>query len=162
MTKQIIRYVVIMVLQVLLVDQLQLLGVCHPFIYVMCLLLMPITSHRNTEMVIGALAGLVMDVFSNSLGVHIGACIFVMFLRPYVLGMLVTDIDRLNEQVSLRSLGAGALIKYTVILVLIHHLAVFMLAAWSWSHFGYVLLETIVSGLLTILFVIGYNLLINR
>jgi hypothetical protein len=43
--------------------------------------------------------------------------------------------------------------------VLIHHLTVFSLAAWSWSHMGFVLLETIVSSTITILLVIGYNVL---
>ena len=161
-SKQIARYIVIMILQVLLVDQLQLLGVCHPYIYIMCLMMMPVAMSHNVSMVVGALVGLVMDVFCNSLGVHMVACIFLMFIRPYVLGMMVNDIDRLNEQISLRALGIEALIKYSAILVVLHHLIVFMLAAWSMSHFGYVLLETLVSGLMTLIFIIGYNLLIYR
>ena len=69
-TKQIVRYVVIMLLQVLLFDQLQLMGICHPYIYVLCLLMMPITLPRISDMLIGAVVGLVMDIFCNSLGVH--------------------------------------------------------------------------------------------
>ena len=158
-TKQLGRYVVVMLLQVLLFNQLQLWGACHPYIYILCLLMMPITLPHSVDMIIGAVVGLVMDVFCNSLGIHTAACILLMFIRPYVLGGLVNDKDRLNEQISLRTLGTEAMLKYVAILVLIHHLTVFALAAWSWSHIGFVLLETVVSSVVTILVVIGYNAL---
>ncbi len=158
-TKQIGRYLLIMVLQVLLFDQLQLWGACHPYIYVLCLLMMPITLPHSADMLIGAFAGFIMDIFCNSLGVHMAACILLMYIRPYLIGVIVNDKDRLNEQISLHAIGMEALLKYTVIMVLIHHLTVFLLAAWSWSHMGFVLLETIVSSTITILLVIGYNVL---
>ena len=158
-TKQIGRYIIVMLLQVLLFDQLQLLGVCHPYIYVLCLLMMPITLPHTADMIIGAAVGLIMDIFCNSLGVHTASCIFLMFIRPYLIGAIVNDKDRLNEQITLRTLGMEALLKYVVILVLTHHLMVFLLAAWSWSHIGFVLLETIVSSLITISIIIGYNTL---
>ena len=161
-TKQIGRYVVVMLLQVLLFDQLQLWGVCHPYVYVLCLLMMPITMPHTVDMLIGAGVGLIMDVFCNSLGVHTASCILLMFIRPYLLGAFVNDTDRLNEQISLRSIGMEAMIKYVAILVLIHHLTVFLLAAWSWSHIGFVLLETLVSSIVTILIILGYNILKYR
>ena len=161
-TKQIGRYVVVMMLQVLLFNQLQLWGACHPYIYVLCLLMMPITLPHSVDMVIGALVGLVMDVFCNSLGIHTASCILIMFIRPYLIGAIVNDKDRLNEQISLRAIGMEAMLKYTVILVLIHHFVVFSLAAWSWHYIGFVLLETLVSSIVTISIIIGYNALRDR
>lgn len=161
-SKQIVRYVLVMMLQVLLFDQLQLFGVCHPYIYILCLLMMPITLSHSADMLIGAAVGLVMDVFCNSLGIHMASCILLMFIRPYLLGAIVSDKDRLNEQICLRALGIEALIKYVVILVVIHHLTVFMLAAWSWAHIGFVLMETLVSGLITSAIIIGYNAMIYK
>ena len=156
-TKQLGRYVVIMLLQVLLFDQLQLWGVCHPYIYILCLLMLPITMPHNIQMLLGALAGLIMDIFCNSLGVHMAACILLMFIRPYLLGAIVNDKERLNEQISLRAIGMEALLKYVIILVLTHHLTVFSLAAWSWHYIGFVLWETIISSFITISIIIGYN-----
>ena len=151
-----------MILQVLLFDQLQLLGVCHPYIYVLCLLMMPITLSHSADMIIGAVVGLIMDIFCNSMGIHTAACIFIMFIRPYLIGAIVNDKDRLNEQISLRSLGMEALLRYVVILVVIHHLIVFLLAAWNWAHIGFVLVETLVSSLVTFSIIIGYNSLRYR
>ena len=158
-TKQIGRYIVVMLLQVLLFDQLQLWGVCHPYIYVLCLLMMPITLPHSMDMMIGAAIGLVMDVFCNSLGIHMAACVLLMLIRPYLLGVIVNDKDRLNEQINLRTIGWEALIRYTVILVLVHHLTTFTLAAWNWNYIGFVLIETAVSSAVTILVVLGYNAL---
>ena len=161
-TKQIGRYILVMVLQVLLFNQLQLWGACHPYIYILCLLMLPITLPHSVDMLIGAAVGLVMDVFCNSLGVHTAACILLMYVRPYLIGALVNDKDRLNEQISLRAIGMEALLKYVVILVVLHHLTVFLLAAWSRTHIGFVLLETLVSSVITILIVLGYNTLRYR
>lgn len=158
-TKQIGRYIIIMLLQVLLFNQLQLWDVCHPYIYVLCLIMMPITLPHNMDMIIGAAAGLIMDIFCNSLGIHTAACILLMFIRPYLIGDVVNDKDRLNEQITVRAIGWEAMLKYVIILVIVHHFMVFCLAAWSWSHIGFVLIETLVSSLITILTIVVYNAL---
>ena len=113
-------------------------------------------------MLIGAAAGLIMDIFCNSLGIHTAGCILIMFIRPYLLGAIVNDKDRLNEQISLHTVGMEALIKYVVILVVLHHFVIFSLAAWSWCHLGFVLMETIVSSIITIAIIMGYNILRYR
>lgn len=156
------RYIVMMLLQVFLFNQLQLFGVCHPYIYVLCLLMMPITLHPSADLLIGAVAGIIMDTVCNSLGIHMASCVLIMYIRRYLLGLLVNDRDRLNEQISLRAIGMAALLQYVIILVLIHHFTVFALAAWSLRHFGFVLLETFVSSIITILVIIGYNALRHR
>lgn len=160
--KQIGRFIVVMVLQILLFNQLQLWGVCHPYVYVLCLLMMPITLPHSVDMVIGAVVGLLMDVCCNSLGIHTASCILVMFLRPYLIAAFVNEKERLTEQISIRTIGFEAFIKYAVLLAMIHHLAVFMLAAWSWSHIGFVLAETVVSSMMTLLLIIGYSILSDQ
>jgi len=158
-TKQFGRYIVVMILQLFLFDQLQLWGVCHPSVYLLCLLMMPITLRPSVDILIGAVAGLTMDIFSNSLGIHMASCVLIMFLRRYLLGFIVNDRDRLNEQISLRAIGLVAMMEYVAILVVLHHLIIFSLSAWSWSHLGFVLLETFVSSIITFLVIIGYNAL---
>lgn len=158
-TKYIGQYILLMMLQVFLFDQLQLLGVCHPFIYILFLLMMPITLPHSVDMFIGAIVGLIMDIFSNSLGVHTSTCVLLMFFRPYLLGTIINDKDRLNEQISTRVMGLAAMGKYLAILIIIHHFMVFILSAWSWAHIGFVLVETIVSAIITFIFIFGFNIL---
>lgn len=158
-SKHIIRFIVVMALQVLLFDQLQLLGVCHPYIYILFLVMLPITLPHSVDMLIGAVVGVIMDVFCNSLGVHMSACVLVMFIRPYILGGIINDKDRLNEQICLRAIGTSAMMKYLIMLIIIHHFTVFILAAWNWAYIGWVIVETIVSGLISFIILFGYNLI---
>lgn len=158
-SKPIGRYIVVMLLQVLLFNRLQLAGVCHPYVYILCLLMMPAAKSPGIDMVIGALAGLVMDIFCNTIGVHMAACVLIMFIRPAVLSTIVSDKERLNEEINSHTLGIGAMLRYTVLMVVVYHLSVFLIASWSWSHIGFVLIETAVSSMITIILILSYNIL---
>lgn len=161
-SKPIVRYIVVMLLQVLLFNRLQMAGICHPYVYILCLLMMPATIPPIAGMVLGAIAGLIMDIFCNSLGIHMAACVLIMLIKPYLLDLIVSDKDRLNEEISTHSLGFGAMLRYTTLLVVIYHLTVFLIASWSWAHAGFVLIETVVSSLITIILIVSYNALRHR
>lgn len=160
--KQTGRFLLLLLLQVLLINNLQFLGVCHPYIYIFSLLVMPITLPRWADMLIGGVAGLILDMFCNSLGVHIAACIMLMYVRPHLIGAYVSDRERLTDEIDIRSIGMVNFVKYTVLLVLLHHTMVFFLTAWSVQHFWFTLLEVVVSSIISILLLIGADLLRNR
>lgn len=160
--RQIGHFVLLLLLQVLLINNLQFLGVCHPYIYILCLLMMPITLPRWADMLIGAFVGLVVDIFCNSLGVHIAACVLLMYVRPYLIDAYVSDRERLIGDIDTQSIGVLDFIKYIVILVLLHHTMVFCLTVWSFSHFWFTLLEIVVSSAVGIVLIIGYDLMKNR
>lgn len=160
--KQLIYLPLLMAIQLLLINNLQFLGVCHPYIYIMWLLMMPITLPVPVDMLIGAAVGLTMDVFCNSIGVHMAACIFLMFLRQGMIRNVYTEYERLNSSINMMVIGPEAFIKYTVVLVLIHHVLVFMLSAWSLHAFWWTLLEIVVSSLISILLILSVNLIDQR
>ncbi len=160
--KQTGRFLLLLLLQVLLINNLQFLGVCHPYIYIFSLLVMPITLPRWADMLIGGVAGLILDMFCNSLGVHIAACIMLMYVRPHLIGAYVSDRERLTDEIDIRSIGVVNFVKYTILLVLLHHTMVFFLTAWSVQHFWFTLLEVVVSSIISILLLIGADLLRNR
>lgn len=160
--KQTGRFLLLLLLQVLLINNLQFLGVCHPYIYIFSLLVMPITLPRWADMLIGGVVGLILDMFCNSLGVHIAACIMLMYVRTYLIGAYVSDRERLTDEIDVRSIGVVNFVKYTILLVLLHHTMVFFLTAWSVQHFWFTLLEVVVSSIVSILLIIGADLLRNR
>lgn len=157
--KSIIRLIIVMLLQVLLINNLHFLGVCHPFIYIFFLTAMPITLPRWVDMLIGAIVGLMMDIFCNSIGVHTAACIALMYVRPWFIRNLVMDYDRLNGEVSGKTISMDAYIKYVAILVAIHHALVFVLSAWSFSHLWLVILQIVVSSFVSFGLIVGYELI---
>ena len=143
-------------LQVLLINQLQLGGVCHPFIYILPLLMMPITLPRWADMLIGLVAGLLMDVFCNSLGVHAAACIMLMYMRRHLIPLWVNDTERLTDIISMQTIGITPFLKYTSLLVVAHHLMVFFLTAWTFQLWWYTLLTTLVSSIVSLALILGY------
>ena len=150
------QWLVAMVLQVLLINQLQLGGVCHPFIYILPLLMMPITLPRWADMVVGMAVGLLMDVFCNSLGVHAAACIMLMYVRRYLIPLWVNDTERLTDAICMRTIGIAPFIKYVSLLVVAHHLMVFFLTAWTMQLWWYTLLTTLVSSIVSLALILGY------
>lgn len=157
--KQIVQALVIVLLQVLLFDHLQIGGWGFPMVYVMILMNLPVQIPRWLEMLIGAVVGLVFDVWCSSLGVNMAACIAFSFLRPILLGNVLQDVERVKGEVCSRSIGRIEYVKCLVFLVLTHHLMVFALEAWSWSNWWMVLVKTLISSVLTILIIVGYDIL---
>ena len=151
-----------MVLQVLLINRLQLGGVCHPFIYILPLLMMPITLPRWADMLIGLVAGLLMDVFCNSLGVHAAACIMLMYMRRHLIPLWVNDTERLTDIISMQTIGIAPFLKYTSLLVVAHHLMVFFLTAWTFQLWWYTLLTTLVSSIISLALILGYAVIEGR
>lgn len=157
--KEWIRFVVVMLIQVLLLNQIQFFGVCHPYIFILFLMMMPITLPAWVDSCVGASVGLLMDVACNSLGVHMAACVLIMYMRRPLIRHLVLEYERLNSEISSRTIGLNSFIKYSLLLVPAYHLMVFMLSAWGFAHIGWVLLQTVVSSIVCVLLIIGYNTL---
>ena len=156
--RQIVRLVVVVLLQVLLFDHLQIAGWGLPMVYVLFLMNLPVQVPRWAEMLIGAIVGVVFDVWHSSLGVNMAACVAFCYLRPILLGNLLQDLERVKGEVCSASIGSIEYVKSLAILTVVHHLLVFSLESWSWHNWWIVLLQTLLSSVLTILIIMGYDI----
>ena len=156
--RQIVRLVVVVLLQVLLFDNLQIAGWGLPMVYVLFLMNLPVQVPRWAEMLIGAIVGVVFDVWHSSLGVNMAACVAFCYLRPILLGNLIQDLERVKGEVCSASIGSIEYVKSLAILTIVHHLLVFSLESWSWHNWWIVLLQTLLSSVLTILIIMGYDI----
>lgn len=148
-----LRYIAICVLllflQVLLLDNLHWLGLVHPFVYIWAIMLLPMELPRWMQMVLGAAIGMLMDLFTHTPGVHMAACVMIAYLRPLVLSRYVQDVERMKGAVSIKGIGIGTYIELLSILIIVHHSMVFLLEAFTFDHFGYTLLQILLSGVLS-------------
>lgn len=160
--RHIIRAVAVILLQVLLIDLIEAMGIFHPYIYILVLLMMPVRHNVITDMLIGAMLGAVIDLYSNSPGVHMSACVTLCYVRRRILPHLVFAPERLKGEISSISLGVTPMTKLTVMLVVLHHAIVFALTAWSWSTIGWTILATLTSSMLTILLILFYNVTMHE
>ncbi len=158
-SENIIRYLTLLVLQVLLINNLQFFGLCNPALYVLCLIALPVNLPRWVEMLIGFSTGLLLDIFCNTLGIHAAACTLVSFVRPMLLERLVADNERLMGTPTGASMGISAYVKFVVFLVLIHHTVVFSLEAFSLHNWWLNLLQILISSAFSIGVFLGLDIL---
>lgn len=154
-SKQFIRFVIIFLLQILLINNLHISGLCHPYLYIVCLLIMPITLPNWAELIIGALVGLIMDAFCNSPGIHMAACTLLMLIRPYLIGRMVADSERLTDEIDLSTMSTMSFFIYATVLIVTHHVMVFVLTNWfhGWL---FTIGQIIISSAITLGLVFGY------
>ena len=139
--------------QVLLFNNIQVAGVINPFLYVYFIIALPIHINRISLVGIGFVMGIVIDMFSNTWGIHAMATTFVAYLRPYILRLISTQEEQDRIMPRFRTM-AGNYLKYIVLIVFIHHLSLFLLEAFSFKNIWLVLLKSLVSTLITIVFVL--------
>ena len=130
----IIRFVLLLGLQIVVFNQLELLGRINPQIYLYFLLVLPMGIHRAWLVVIGFTTGLLMDGFTNTAGLHAAVCALVAFSQPYILKRIVDEPDEIYNNLNLYQLSFGVITVYFVVMILIHHMFLYFLEAFSFDY----------------------------
>ena len=157
-------FLMYLLLQVLLFDNMVLYGKVFCFIYIGFILLLPIEISPVFLIAIGFITGFAVDLFSNSLGLNTSVSVFIAFIRPYWLS-LITPRGGYEDVLipTIRSLGLGWFLTYALPLIFLHHLSLFTIEAGGFIDFLYILNKTIFSSIYTfILLVTGQYLFYNR
>ncbi len=152
-----LRFVLLLFLQVLLFNNLNFLGYVSPYIYLIFFLALPFAFKTSYSMLLGFLMGLVIDIFSNTMGVHTFACVLLCYVRKTWIGLLVNTTNLQQDSLSVSRLGWLDYTKYILGLILLHHTALYMLEAFGFYAFGYTLLRIIVNTIFTTLFILCYE-----
>ncbi len=150
LARNIFRFVVVILFQVLIMDNVMINGYMIPYIYLLFILLMPFETPRWIQLLAGFVLGLTMDLFTGTLGMHTAASVLVAFVRPYLLDLLAPR-DGYEAETFPRIHYYGFLwfLKYTLLIVLVHHLALFYLEVFQLKHFFSTLLRVILSSILS-------------
>ena len=152
--KIVVNFFLLVAVQVLILNNIQLFGLVNPYLYILFIITLPMFISPAFMMVIAFLLGGVIDMFSHSYGIHIAATVLIAFVRPYVMQLFASREDMEKPAPTYHNFGVS-FFKYAALLVVIHHLALFSLEAFSWSHTGVVLLKTVASSLVTFLLIFG-------
>lgn len=143
-------FVGLILLQVLILNNIHLFGYATPFLYIYLLLKFESETSRNVLMLWAFFLGLMVDIFSDTLGMNAAACVLLAFLRPTILRLFLSR-DMLDSIVpALRTLGVAVFLKYAIFCVLLHHTALFVIEYFSVARVGDLLLRVVLSSLLTL------------
>lgn len=143
---QIIRFVVIILFQVLVINHIRLGGYVHPYIYLIFIMLLPFNTPKWQLLVLGFVLGLTIDLFTGTLGLHAGATTLMAFCRPSIIKLVSGNqkFENITEP-NLGQLGGIWFFRYALCMVLIHHFTLFFLESFSFRLIGQVLLRILLS-----------------
>ena len=153
--RNILRFIVLLVVQVLVFDNLGFGTYIHPYIYVLFVLLLPFDTPKWRLLIDGFLIGIAVDIFNGTPGLNAGATVFLAFMRPYIIGITSrkSDLDGKNAP-TVTEMGLQWFAVYAFLLILLHNLVLFWLEAFSIKLFGLVIAETLLSAPVTLLLLI--------
>ncbi|MCF8378637.1 MAG: hypothetical protein K9H49_03610 [Bacteroidales bacterium] len=154
--RNIIRFFILIFVQIIIFDNIQLGGNISPYIYVLFIILMPFEIQGWGLLLSAFFLGLGIDILLLSPGFHTAATVLMAFLRPFVLQSFAPrDGYDLGSFPRVYYYGLGWFAKYSIILIFFHHLFLFSLEIFRFSDIFLILwktvLNTLISGLLIIL-----------
>ena len=146
--RNIVRFVVLVLVQVLIFNNIEVGGYMIPYVYILFILLLPFETPGWITLMLAIMLGFAVDIFNESLGMHTAATVFMAFLRPYVLSYFAPrEGYETGSFPRVFYYGFPWFIKYTVLLVVSHHLLLFYIEMFSFNDFFPTLLRVILSTL---------------
>ena len=143
---QIIRFVILVLFQVLVINHIRLGGYVHPYVYLVFIMLLPFNTPKWQLLVLGFVLGLTVDFFTGTLGLHAGATTLMAFCRPSIISLISGNQKFENiPEPKQGPLDGMWFFRYVLCLVLIHHFALFFLESFSFRLIGQVLLRIVLS-----------------
>ncbi len=151
----VLRFIVLVSLQVLVLNNVQLGGFINPYLYVLFLITLPVSTPRLLLLFVALVTGLTIDMFQNTVGMHASACLFLAFARPSWLKMIAPrDGYEADAVPSIKKFGFPWFVAYSSVLILIHHFTLFYIEVFRFSEFFSTLLRVVLSSVVTLLLVI--------
>ncbi|WP_081211826.1 rod shape-determining protein MreD [Salegentibacter sediminis] len=147
------RFIGLILLQVLILNNINFLGYINPYLYVLFILLYPFNANQSFFLILAFLLGLSIDIFEDSGGIHAAACLIAAFVRPNLLRFSF-GVSYDHQNIKLSATPFGARLSYILLIVLIHHFILFSLEMFSLSHIILVLKKTLFSSIFTVILVI--------
>jgi len=160
--KNIVRFIVLVVVQVLILNNIQFLGYVNPALYIYFILTLNVRTSRWAVLILAFALGLIVDIFSNTAGLHAFATVFVAFMRAPAINIFTSVDESTNPEPSVSTFGWMAYIRYAGLLVLIHNALIFIIEAFSFVDFGIIFLKILLSSIVTLLLIIAIQMLKKR
>jgi hypothetical protein len=119
----ILSSIIILLIQALVLKDMVLYGSAFCFFYILLFLILPIEINPLVQIAIGFAAGLFIDSFYNTQGVHASASTFIMFVRPYWINILSPGSGYgATIRINLRTQRLQWFLTYAYPLILFHSL----------------------------------------
>lgn len=149
--------------QALMLKNIVVFGVAFCFLYVLYILLLPVEIKTIPMMLIAFVLGLSIDLFYDTMGMHILCLVAIAFVRNFWLDILTpTGGYDENLQPSMLNMGLGWFVTYSVPLFLFHHVLFFYIDSLGTNLFFPVVQKIIASTIFVFVMSVIVQLLFYR
>lgn len=158
MNEDFVKYSLLVILlpifQEFIFNHINLFGFINPYFYLVFLFIFPVYKDKMWLLIAAFIMGILLDMLSNSGGIHTFSIVFMSYIRLFVLkfikGVRFDEVKSIN----ISNLGESIQATWIFLVVFIHHFLVFLLEQFSFHLFGQVLIKTILTTILTSLTII--------
>lgn len=149
--KNTVRFLFLVLFQVLILNNIQLSGYLNPFLYVLFILMLPFSTPKWLVLIFSFAIGISVDMFSNTGGLHAAASVLLGFLRMPIL-KLISPRDGYDaiQNPTVQQFGFGWFLSYAGVLIFAHHCTLFYLETFHFAGFFSTLFRVILSSLFTL------------
>lgn len=144
----ILRFLVLLLVQVLLLNNLNFLGFINPYIYLLFILVYPVKSNQLLFLLSSFCIGIAVDVFLDSGAIHAASCVFIAYLRPILLKFTFGAAYE-YQVIKFDNCEISQKLMYFFLSSLIHHFVLFSLMVFSYSRIILVLKLTFCTAIFT-------------
>lgn len=151
MTTEILKniriFILLVLIQVLIIQNINLSGYIILLPYVMVILVLPFEMNRILVLFISFFLGITIDLFYDTSGIHAFASTLLGFTRFFLL-KYISPREGYEAGVKplIKDFGFSWFLKYSFILIFIHHLFIFYIEIFRFSEFFKTLLRVILSS----------------
>jgi len=145
-----IRFVLLILIQVLIFNTLNFLGFINPMVYVVFFYWYPIKGNRALFMLVAFFLGLVIDIFSDTMALNTLASLTIAYARPVIMRFCFgTNYEFQNF--SFKNTTKVQRLTFMALLVFIHHLIFFSFEILSIAHILLILKKVFATGIVTLI-----------
>jgi len=146
-----VRFIVLVFLQVFLLKNITLYNLSTPYLYIMFILLLPFETPNLLLFALSFLMGITIDAFYDTPGLHAASCVLLAFVRILFISITVQKDGFDNEpEPTLSIMGIRWFFTYALILTLFHHFFLFNLEVFRLSEIPYTLSRFVLSSIFTV------------
>lgn len=163
--KNSIRFILFLLIQVVILKEVPPVHqFITPYLYFLFILWLPFGINRLSITILGFILGFVLDLFSNTPGLHAAACGLMAYIRPSILNLLLSQeaSEEVHKEPSVGTMGWGPYLFYVFALTFIHHFYLVLLEWLEFGSFTYFLGKVIATTTMSVLLIFLVELIMNR
>jgi rod shape-determining protein MreD len=159
----IIRFFVLVFMQVFLLKNVTLYNLSTPYFYIMFILLLPFETPNLLLFALAFILGLTIDAFYDTPGLHAASCVLLAFVRILFISITVQKEGFDNEpEPTMSNMGFRWFATYAIVLTLFHHFFLFNLEVFRFSEIPYTITRFVLSSIFTVFLMLLTGFLFYR